>query len=249
MAGLDTRFQDSYPNIPKPLIPVGKDRWPMFYLAYTSVDFGRYESDFHFVILKGIMDSKLDGYCYIPHTIHILSEPTSGQAETAYYAIEKLDDDDPILIFNCDSEINWGGGFSNLIQIFKIADGVIPWFYTEEKSKFSFISLDEKSYITNIKEKVAISNYASTGPYIFKNAEIYIHYYNKVFGIDKDFKGERYISRIYEEMIIDRKKILGIPVYKLGYFGTPEDLQKYNEGFRYYGIIPKDGNFRNTHKM
>ena len=32
-------------------------------------------------------------------------------------------------------------------------------------------------------------------------------------------------------------------------FGTPEDLQKYNERFRYYGIIPKDGNFRNTHKM
>lgn len=227
MAGDGSRFKKLYPNIPKPLINVNNN--PMFLNSLKSIlnVFGS-EHDYYFVIQdNSFLEYRL--HCLCEDVVFLVCKVetiTSGQAETATIPFNFIHNNEPIVIFNCDTCFE-GINLKNYCYKY---DGCISYFDTEEKDKWSFISINEYNMVTSIKEKVPISNHATSGLYIFKNKEIYTKYYEKIL----HYNTERYISLVYAEMIKDNLEIKALPTDVVGCYGTPEQLEEYNKGFRYH---------------
>jgi hypothetical protein len=101
------------------------------------------------------------------------------------------------------------------------------------KPIFSYIQTDEKSVITDIKKKVAISNKANTGAYVFPSAEVLRSWAGKNIDMNSIKRqsdvGEYYTSQLISAMILEGKvPFLGMPVGKTDFScaGTPEQLQE-----------------------
>lgn len=109
-------------------------------------------------------------------------------------------------------------------------------FYFPDKGNkpiFSYIETDTNSVINDIREKVAISNKANTGAYVFPSAGILRLWAGKNIDLNSrkrqgDF-GEYYISQLISTMISEGEvPFLGMPVEKTGFscVGTPDQLEE-----------------------
>jgi len=99
--------------------------------------------------------------------------------------------------------------------------------FTATHPKWSFVKLDESGFVCEVAEKKAISNIATVGIYYWRKGEDYIKYTEQM--IEKNIRtnNEFYICPVYNEAILDGKKIKHYPVEKMLGLGTPEDLQRY----------------------
>ena len=90
---------------------------------------------------------------------------------------------------------------------------------------FSFVELkDDMSSVTRTKEKEVVSSFGNTGCYYFKKTSEFEFYTNKM--IDKNIRinNEFYISQVYNEYLLDNKKILHYPIVEIFSINTPEEL-------------------------
>lgn len=228
MAGFGSRFSDF--DEPKPLIDVNNK--PMFLEAVNSLN--ELIGLRRFIILKEHFDKynlcNIIRNYYDESTFRILDSVTIGQATTVYHETKNIKNNNPVVIFNCDScfEFEELEKFINVIQRFYYG-GIL--YFQDTSIKWSFIKINDDSLVQDISEKVSISKYATIGLYIFKNAEIYNKYYLRSL---KDFpNGETFVSNVYKSMLLDDRLIYSSEVDRFGCFGTPEELEKYNSGFRY----------------
>ena len=107
-----------------------------------------------------------------------------------------------MLLLDCDTFYN-----DDIISKYKDQSNKNTIFYfnsTDPKPIFSYINL-ESDKVTEIVEKIKISDNANTGAYGFKSGAELKQYCSKILGLDK----EVYISCVYEEMLKDSKTIVG----------------------------------------
>lgn len=162
-------------------------------------------------------------------------EDTRGQAETAYYATEILNNsnnknkflDSPIAFHNGDTILV--GRDLKLVNkiISKSFDGLIDTFESLSEN-FSYISTDSNSIVKKIIEKKVISNRATSGFYVFSNFNNYRYLYKK---INKDEK-ELYISDVYNVAISMGQKIFNLHYespYETIVLGTPVEYEDWLE--------------------
>jgi len=144
---------------------------------------------------------------------------TSGPVETILYGLSKLDGsilDEPLIIHDGDSFIK-----NNVVQNINHKSNTI--FYTIDTNPnpiFSYIQLDEHNYVTDIKEKSKISNFANIGCYTFKNSHIFKKYASQC---DQSLN-EIYISHVYKKILDEKSEnVIGYEVLKNEYvcLGTP----------------------------
>lgn len=157
---------------------------------------------------------------------------TRGQAHTAEIACKYIKNNKPIFFFNGDTILK----SRNLKKISALMElnnyyGMIDTFFAKEKH-FSFVRTQNKM-VNEIAEKVPISNMATTGLYGFRNANLYLEFYNKIKG--NFLKNEEYISEVYDAMLSDNKHIVNYHFEekeKTIVLGTPEEYEKWidNEG-------------------
>lgn len=133
----------------------------------------------------------------------ILTDDTKGQAHTAYIACQKINNNNPVFIFNGDTIIiNRDLYFmTNQMTNFEIS-GYIDAFKSD-KPHFSYVIIDDNSKLIEIKEKIVVSNLATSGVYAFISANLYKKYYKKL-----KTDNEEYISDVYNEMLIDDLRIM-----------------------------------------
>lgn len=132
---------------------------------------------------------------------------------------------------DCDT-IYWADILQNVRDMPEGHGGCL-WFPDNgDKPIFSYIQTDSNSIITDIKEKVAISNKANTGGYIFPSAGILRSWAAK--NIDMNSRkpsgdvGEYYTSQLISAMILEGKvPFLGMGIGETDFscVGTPEQLQ------------------------
>lgn len=118
-------------------------------------------------------------------------------------------------------------------NIFKNANNNIVFFVknTDSNHIFSYIELDEKNKITNIKEKIKISDNSNTGAYAFMNIkDLYLNC-DYVLKNNITFNGEPYTSCVLDVMVNNGNNIYGIELNTSEVFnlGTPEQLKNYAE--------------------
>lgn len=101
--------------------------------------------------------------------------PTEGTAATVLLARHEISRDAPLLIANCDQlvDVDLQGFVDDCIS--RDLDGSILVFKDEQRDpKWSFARVNADRTVTEVKEKVAISDYATVGLYLFRRGENYL---------------------------------------------------------------------------
>ena len=227
IAGLGSRFPNS--KIPKPLIEVhGK---PMISAAIESMGLdGNYifiireEHDQKYNLEKHLKD-------IINCTVIKVDYLTQGPACTALLAEEFINNDEPLIIANCDQIMHWDKETFNLFCKHYPHDGFVVTYFADTPMN-SYVKINSDGFATSMKEKEVISNISTNGIHFWKKGSFFTESANDmVFANDTAPNGEFYIAPTYNYMI---KRGLKVGVYHVPNeqhwaVGTENDLLKYFE--------------------
>ena len=229
MAGAGSRFYKNGIKTPKPLIKVNDKTLIEHSVGSLGID-GKY-----IFITRKYEDPKdnedlttllkqLD-----PDCVEIqIDKVTSGCSETCLYAKDYIDNDDELIITNCDQLMNWDANTFTEMVSSPDADGAVVLFRSKDpKNSFAEISGD---HIVNIVEKNPISDNALVGIHYWKKGSDFVESSENLL---RHFRisglPECYISETYNYLIERQKKILPFFISKNAYIplGTPEDVSIY----------------------
>ena len=227
MAGLGSRFKNSKFSSIKPLININKK--PMYAWATDSLPLN-YCHKLIFILLKSQDDYKvlyndiMNRYKKYNPTILTVPKLTRGQSETVLKSKKIINNNYPLLIHNADTAFKINKSWVNILKD-KSPDGALLVFKSNE-NRWSFSKSNHKGEVIEVREKIPISNWASTGTYYFKKGKEYVELAEDDIKRKIIEKGEFYIAPLYNKMIKKKKKVININIDKLLCFGTPEDLEK-----------------------
>lgn len=222
MAGRGQRWKDAGYTFPKPLIEI-KNK-PMIQLVIENLNI---KGNYIFICLKEHLEKfALEAVLKnsVPSCkIIAIDGITEGAAATILKAKEFVNNDDPLIIANCDQWLNWSSArFINFIDK-KDVDGVIVT-YTSTHPKNSFVKLDKDGKIIEVAEKKPISNIANAGIFYYKSGKEFIKAIECM--IEKNIRtnNEFFISTAYNELNLKEKRVYPFHVYEVKSMGTPEEL-------------------------
>lgn len=226
IGGVGQRFKDEGYLMPKPLINVlGKS---MIYRVIDTLDID--SKDTIYIVyhnhLKEFNFEDLIKFYFPKKNIQFipLDYMTKGAAETVLNCLNTLDNkklNESFLLLDCDTFYE-----DNIIESFKQSSNKNLIHYhtdTNPDPIFSYIKTNHKGQVTEIKEKVKISNKANTGAYGFESGYLLKKYCNQVL----DLNSELYISHVYNEMLKDNIEVYGKEIFEFNCVGTPLQLQIY----------------------
>lgn len=227
MAGEGSRFTKEGYTFPKPLIDVrGK---PMIQLVVENLDF---DAEYIFLVRK----QHLEKYSGLKTTLNRITNNrfkivevdglTEGAACTALLAKEFIDNDDDLLIANSDQVIEYSVENFNMLKSLTNVDGIIFTFRALHP-KWSFVKTNARGIITEIAEKIPISDVATCGIYWYRKGSDFVRAATNMINKDIRVNNEFYIAPVYNEMIADGRKLIPFFVHKMYGIGTPEDLNYY----------------------
>lgn len=226
MAGAGSRFEKAGYKKPKPLIDI--DGLPMIQQVIKNLNA---KCNYIFIVQKEhvekyAIDTLLRNICENCKII-IIDGITSGAAETVLRAKEFINNSNPLLIVNSDNLIEWDSvrtlsSFEN-----KNIDGAILTI-NAEGNKWSYAKV-ENDYVTEVAEKIQISNNATTGHYYWKHGCDFVNSAEDMIQKDIRFNNEYYVAPVYNQAIIKDKKIIISEVEKFWSVGTPEDLDYFHK--------------------
>ncbi len=229
MAGSGNRFASAGYTFPKPLIDVfGK---PMIQVVIENLNI-----DANYIFL--VQEEHIRKY-NIDHMLKLIKPdckvvPVSGVTEgspcTVLLAKEYIDNDNPILLCNCDQYIEWD---SNEVMYSLSNDDIDGGLLVFEgiSAKWSFCKLNESGFVERVAEKDPISNIANTGIYYWKHGSDFVKYAEQMISKNIRFNNEYYTAPVYNEAIQDNKKIKIKYVNRMWGLGVPEDLQYFLNNF------------------
>ena len=229
MAGWGARFSNAGYSLPKPLIPInGK---PMIEVVIYNL-MPRIEHRFIFVCLKShIMNYKLDEklrQCSPDCRVIAVDKVTEGACCTALLAKSLINNNDPLMIANCDQWVDID--INDYIRAMGESDGLIMTMWANHP-KWSYVALNDKNIVTKVVEKEVISNEATVGIYNFRRGSDFVSGAKRMINKNLRVNNEFYIAPVYNELILQGKII---KVYNVGKLmenvyglGTPDDLTQF----------------------
>lgn len=231
MAGHGSRFSKAGYKDPKPLIPVnGK---PMIQLVIENLKPCK-EHRFIFICqeehlknypLRDLLEEGAPG-CKIIE----VSQVTEGAACTVLIAKDFINNQDQLMIANCDQYIDVDINKYLAVLDDPSADGLIMTMKAND-NKWSFIQLNEKNEITLVVEKKVVSDEATVGIYNYQRGSDFVEAAEKMIAKNLRVNNEFYVAPAYNEMIEEGKYIKYFNIGSLGNgmhgLGTPDDLANY----------------------
>lgn len=226
LAGRGSRFQKEGYSKPKPFINVFGSQ-TMLEVAIESLAI---HGHYYFIVRKDHREIyDIDRYVSYydnckNYTIIETDVITEGPADSVLLAREYIDNDDVLIVANCDQWINWDPNI--FLETMLNYDGSILT-YTDNDPKSSYVE-EKNGEIIRTAEKEVISNIATVGIYAFKKGSDYIKYTDQMINKNIRVNDEFYVSLVYNEMIQDNKKITWYDVTnKVNLIGTPKDLKEF----------------------
>ncbi|EAL1047976.1 glycosyltransferase family 2 protein, partial [Campylobacter jejuni] len=228
MAGLGSRFAKAGFDKPKPFIDV-LDK-PMIVrvlenLKYKDARYILIARKEHLTKEKKLVDEIKNNFNveFIP-----IDKLTEGTACTVLYARKYINNDMPLMIANSDQivDINIADFINDSFK--RGLDGSILTFIDKEKNpKWSFAKLNN-DLVVEVKEKEAISEFATVGIYFFNKGKIFVESAIDMIIENDRVNNEFYTCPVYNYAIKSGAKIgiYNIDFSKMHGIGTPEDLEK-----------------------
>lgn len=230
MAGHGSRFINAGYIDPKPLILVlGKPMiaWVIAYLRPSQ------EHRFIFICqadhldhypLRQLLEKEAPGCIIIE-----VSEVTQGAACTVLLAKQYIDNDNPLMIANCDQFIDIKID-DYLSAMHSSVDGLIMTM-TERDAKWSYVGFNEFGQIARVVEKEVVSDEATVGIYNYQRGSDFVRAAQGMIDQDLRVNNEFYVAPAYNQMIAIGKKIVHFNVGRVGQgmhgLGTPQDLEEF----------------------
>jgi HAD superfamily hydrolase (TIGR01509 family) len=222
MAGYGSRFANAGYAFPKPLIDInGK---PMIQLVVENLHI---DGQYIFIVQKehrekyslDLLLNNIAPNCKIVQ----VGEVTEGAACTVLLAKEFIDNSTPLLIANSDQYLEWDSNEFLYCSSGDNIDGCISTFHNTHP-KWSYAKLDDNGFVTEVQEKKPISTMATTGIYYWSKGSDYVKYAESMIKKNIRVNNEFYVCPVYNEAILDGKKIKVKDCKKMWGIGTPEDL-------------------------
>lgn len=231
MAGEGRRFRDAGWTTPKPLIEInGK---PLFIRAIESVKVNDAYMKYSLIVRKEHIDKyKIDKgiHSIIPHAmVYSVDKTTRGAVETCMIAENGIDDDDAIIVMDCDLEFR-SESYKRIIEEAlntKNSTGGALVSFESNLPKYSYALLDERGNVLRTAEKEVISNHALCGAYFFASGKEFKEVAHKLLNEPIMLKPEFYVSLLFNYLLEkgDVVKLAKMEMYRS--YGTPEELREY----------------------
>lgn len=227
IGGIGKRFYDDNYQIPKPLIKSLGESIIVRCIGSLNID---KNSDIIYIPYI----TELDKFNFQDNIKHIFSDyifrfipiefKTRGASETVLFALDLIEEqglNDLTIIIDSDNVFN-----DDIISKAKILnDNSIFYFKNTQKNPiFSYIQINN-NYVTDIQEKVKISDNACCGVYCFKNSSILKDYIIDIIKNNNKTKNEFYISTLYRDMLNNGIPIKCEEIKNFNCLGTPEQLK------------------------
>lgn len=233
MAGEGSRFAKAGWTTPKPLIELNGQ--PLFKHAINSVSADSFQMKYSFIVRQEHIDKyAIDKgiKAFLPDAnVFSVMKTTRGAVETCLMAESTIDDEDAVIVMDCDLEFR-SKKFIEIIgeilsQSADEANGGALVSFESDLPKYSYAEVGEDGLVKRTAEKEVISNHALCGAYFFSTGkrfkEIAHHLLN-----EPDFKKpEYYVSLLYNYMLAEGEKVQLAPMEEYYSYGTPEELQQY----------------------
>lgn len=230
MAGAGSRFAKVGYTFPKPLIPINNK--PMIQVVVENLNI---DGDYIFIVQKSHFEQyKLDKVLQLikPGCIIIQTEGlTEGAACTTLLAKEYINNDRPLIIANSDQfiELHQNGQFVNTLYDHYL-DGIILTFKSTHP-KWSFVSINDRGFVTRVAEKEPISDKATVGIYGWTKGSDYVYYAEQMIAKNIRVNGEFYVAPVYNEAIADAYDIVIHDIKRMWGIGDPESLDYFFKNY------------------
>ena len=230
MAGMGSRFASAGYAKPKPFIDV--DGLPMICRVIENVAYPG--AKFILIARKEHLDAERELVAFIKEKYPVqfieIDQLTEGTACTVLFALDQINNDTPLLIANSDQIVD-----ANLVDFIddckaRKLDGSILTFVDDELNpKWSFAKTDDDGLVTEVKEKQAISPYATVGIYLFSKGKSFVNAAIDMIVRNDRVNNEFYTCPVYNYCIRrgERIGIYNIEQAEMHGIGTPEDLNAY----------------------
>jgi NDP-sugar pyrophosphorylase family protein len=231
LAGRGQRFADAGYTDPKPLIPV--HGLPMIELVIRNLS-PRQPHRFIFIARSEHLENKT--ICSLlqqasPHAVIIpVSHVTEGPACSAMLARQYINNNEPLMIANCDQWVDVDIDDYINSALAPGVDGLIMTMKADHP-KWSYAKSDADGVVTQTAEKIAISEDATVGIYNFTEGATFVQAAEEMVAKNLRVNNEFYVAPVYNEIIARGKKIriygVGSEFHGMYGLGTPEDLEKF----------------------
>lgn len=227
-AGLGTRFKESHDS-PKNMIDVKGD--PMLVAAVKSLGLNKDGNQFIFLLPEDMLD---DTHNLLGTRLQqefpgckvlVVVGQTEGAAQTAIQAHQYIENDEELLIANCDQIMHWDD---------KLRDDVFEKLREFEAGIICLESDDPKhSYLDLVtgaifEKEVQAGNMALTGLHYFKKGSDFITSTRLMMQSGMKSQGEYYIGPVYN-WFEGEAGFYQIESKDISFIGTPQDLADYLE--------------------
>jgi len=234
MAGHGKRFKDAGISKPKFMIEVKNKTLFEWALDSLPLEISRkiificleeHEKEFRIgKFIKNIMEER---FPKINYELIYIEKTTRGQVETVLHAKQLMDSESPLIIYNIDTHFISTRLKSKILTLKnKNIDGMLGCF-TSDDENLSFVELNDKGLVKQVREKEKISSLASTGLYVFSNGRQFIEAAETMIKNDIKVKNEFFVSEIYNILLKSGSRFDIDIAEEFVPFGTPEDIKKF----------------------
>jgi len=224
MAGQGMRFLQAGFNTTKPLIPISGI--PMAIRAVQTLGI---DANYIFIVRRNKDFHKLKfallNYDNTAKVIEV-DDVTDGAATTAMLAKKLIDNQNELIITNCDQIMKWNP--QHFLRHARQFDGCVVTF-TDDNQRNSYAKISSDGMVEEIREKEVISNIALSGIHYWKHGRDFVQSYKSMVEDNAKTGGEYYVSTTYNYMLKNNSTvgIYHIPNEQYINVGTPEKLEEY----------------------
>lgn len=233
MAGEGSRFLKEGWTTPKPLIEL--KGLPLFKRAIGSVHIADVPMKYSFIVRQ----EHIDKYgidkgikAFLPEAeIFSVLQTTRGAVETCLLAESAIDDEDGVIVMDCDLEFRSKEFLKIISDILSYpaskSEGGALVSFESDQPRYSYAELGEDGYVVRTAEKEVISNHALCGAYFFSTGKRFKEIAHQLLNEPEFKKPEYYVSLLYNYMLAEGEKVRLAPMEDYYSYGTPEELKLY----------------------
>jgi hypothetical protein len=215
-----------YPDLPPKWMLPAHDGRPMIALAMADV--ATAPRDIVVTILaehekRYAVRAGLEAAFGTPVDVVMLDEPTRSQSETVAKTLERIQIREPFLVKDSDNTFH----IEEVEQEYNYVcvDSLNNFDSINPRNK-SYVQKDQRGLITNIREKVVISDLFSVGGYFFVNPSHFLEQYYRLTKDAADWQRELYISDVIGAMILDGVPFRAREVTRYEDWGTVHEWRR-----------------------
>ena len=232
MAGAGSRFAKAGYDKPKPFIDVAGKTMIERVLDNLAVPGARYV----LMARREHLEAEPETVARLKRAYPVTFVPVEGLTEgatcTVLQAGEAIPDNGPLMIANCDQIIDFDvAAFVNDCLDRDLGGSILCFRDAARDPKWSFARTSPHGLVEEVREKVAISDLATVGIYLFRRGRDFVAWSMDMIARNDRTNNEFYVCPIYNYGIARRTPIgvYEIPAGAMHGIGTPEDLDTYLE--------------------